>query len=272
MIDDLEASGVRSMILIASPMGRPIYEREGFRVLEQQVRSTIDGLSPAENAARPAAPSVRPERPEDACRPRPIRHGRRPEPGHSGARRPDDDDRRPRPTRRDPGLPDPGAVARRRGHRPGSGRRAAAPGATPPRDGPQRQGGRWDPREQRRRAGAAPRRWLARGARRRPDDPRRAARLAAGRDLRPIQRRTWVVALVNGCRAWDAIATAPAASALTHPQVRSLAVLPAAATLTHPSATNAVAVGLGPYAVLSGTRQKDAPIWTRIGSELAVRD
>ncbi len=62
VIDHLEASGVRSMVLIASPLGRPIYEREGFRALENQVRFTIDGLSPAET---PADPRLRPFAPSD---------------------------------------------------------------------------------------------------------------------------------------------------------------------------------------------------------------
>ncbi len=61
VIDHLEANGVRTMLLIASPMGRPIYEGEGFRVLDRQVRFTIDGLSPAETPPdarlRPFAPS-----------------------------------------------------------------------------------------------------------------------------------------------------------------------------------------------------------------------
>ena len=48
VIDRLEAGGCRTQLLIASPMGRPIYEREGFRVLGQQVRFTIDG-PPAED-------------------------------------------------------------------------------------------------------------------------------------------------------------------------------------------------------------------------------
>ena len=62
VIEHLEANGVRSMLLIASPMGRPIYEREGFTVLERQVRFTIDGLSPAET---PPDPRLRPFAPRD---------------------------------------------------------------------------------------------------------------------------------------------------------------------------------------------------------------
>ena len=46
VIAHLEASGCRSVVLIASPMGRPIYEREGFSVLDRQVRVTLDGLPP----------------------------------------------------------------------------------------------------------------------------------------------------------------------------------------------------------------------------------
>jgi GNAT superfamily N-acetyltransferase len=48
VIDDLEARGCRTQILIASPMGRPIYEREGFVELDRQVRFTIDGLPDAD--------------------------------------------------------------------------------------------------------------------------------------------------------------------------------------------------------------------------------
>jgi ribosomal protein S18 acetylase RimI-like enzyme len=56
VIEHLEAAGCRSQVLIASPMGRPIYEREGFRVIERQVRCTIDGLPPADD---PGDPRVR---------------------------------------------------------------------------------------------------------------------------------------------------------------------------------------------------------------------
>jgi len=62
VIDHLEANGARSIILIASPMGQPIYEGEGFRVLEQQVRFTIEGRSPAET---PPDPRLRPFAPSD---------------------------------------------------------------------------------------------------------------------------------------------------------------------------------------------------------------
>jgi GNAT superfamily N-acetyltransferase len=49
VLDELEARRCRTQILIASPLGRPIYEREGFTVLDRQVRFTIDGL-PADEA------------------------------------------------------------------------------------------------------------------------------------------------------------------------------------------------------------------------------
>jgi predicted N-acetyltransferase YhbS len=62
VIDHLEASGVRSMVLIASPMGRPLYEQLGFRVFERQVRFTIDGLPPE---AAPPDPRVRAFEPGD---------------------------------------------------------------------------------------------------------------------------------------------------------------------------------------------------------------
>lgn len=44
VIDELEARGCRTLVLIATSMGRPIYEREGFEVLDEQVRFSIDGL------------------------------------------------------------------------------------------------------------------------------------------------------------------------------------------------------------------------------------
>jgi GNAT superfamily N-acetyltransferase len=44
VIEELEARGCRSQVLIASPMGRPIYEREGFAELGRQVRFTAEPL------------------------------------------------------------------------------------------------------------------------------------------------------------------------------------------------------------------------------------
>jgi GNAT superfamily N-acetyltransferase len=46
VIAELEARGCRSQVLIASPMGRPIYEREGFTAIDHQVKFWIDGLPP----------------------------------------------------------------------------------------------------------------------------------------------------------------------------------------------------------------------------------
>jgi predicted N-acetyltransferase YhbS len=62
VIDHLEAGGVRSIVLIASPMGRPLYEQLGFRVFERNVRFTIDGLPPE---AAPHDPRIRPFEPAD---------------------------------------------------------------------------------------------------------------------------------------------------------------------------------------------------------------
>jgi len=53
VMDRLEEAGCRSMVLIASPMGRPIYEREGFEVIDRQVRFTADGLSERTAADEP---------------------------------------------------------------------------------------------------------------------------------------------------------------------------------------------------------------------------
>jgi GNAT superfamily N-acetyltransferase len=57
VIDELEARGCRTLVLIATSMGRPVYEREGFDVLDEQVRFSIDGL-PAD--AGTPDPLVRP--------------------------------------------------------------------------------------------------------------------------------------------------------------------------------------------------------------------
>jgi predicted N-acetyltransferase YhbS len=62
VVDHLEANGVRSIVLIASPMGRPLYERLGFRVFERQVRFTIDGLPPE---SAPVDPGIRAFAPTD---------------------------------------------------------------------------------------------------------------------------------------------------------------------------------------------------------------
>ena len=62
VLDDLEARGCRTQVLIASPLGRPIYEREGFTVLDQQVRFVIDGLPPEDG---PTDPRIRPFEPDD---------------------------------------------------------------------------------------------------------------------------------------------------------------------------------------------------------------
>jgi GNAT superfamily N-acetyltransferase len=52
VLDELERRGCRSQVLIASPLGRPIYERMGFVELARQVRFSGDGLGPP---AEPAA-------------------------------------------------------------------------------------------------------------------------------------------------------------------------------------------------------------------------
>jgi predicted N-acetyltransferase YhbS len=56
VLDELERRGCRSQLLIASPLGRPIYGRMGFVELARQVRFSGDGLGdPAE-----AAEAIRP--------------------------------------------------------------------------------------------------------------------------------------------------------------------------------------------------------------------
>ena len=57
VIDELEARGCRTLVLIATSMGRPVYEREGFEILDEQVRFSIDGL--LSNDASPD-PLIRP--------------------------------------------------------------------------------------------------------------------------------------------------------------------------------------------------------------------
>lgn len=59
VLDELERREARSQILIASPMGRPMYERLGFRVLDQQVRFAIDGLAPDPGLPDPRIRSFR---------------------------------------------------------------------------------------------------------------------------------------------------------------------------------------------------------------------
>ena len=44
VIDDLEERGCRSQVLIASPAGRPIYERLGFAVVDRQIRYHAPGM------------------------------------------------------------------------------------------------------------------------------------------------------------------------------------------------------------------------------------
>ena len=60
VLDRLEERGARTQILIASPMGRPIYEREGFRVLDRQVRFAIDGLPIDADDGAGGDPGIRP--------------------------------------------------------------------------------------------------------------------------------------------------------------------------------------------------------------------
>ncbi len=62
VLEELEERGCRTQILMASPLGRPIYERQGFTVLDRQVRVTIAGLPPDPG---PADPLLRPFAPGD---------------------------------------------------------------------------------------------------------------------------------------------------------------------------------------------------------------
>ena len=62
IIDELEARGCRTLVLIATSMGRPLYEREGFAILDEQIRFSIDGL-PADGG--PVDPLIRSFTPDD---------------------------------------------------------------------------------------------------------------------------------------------------------------------------------------------------------------
>jgi GNAT superfamily N-acetyltransferase len=62
VIDELESRGCRTLLLIATPMGRPVYEREGFAILDDQIRFSIDGLPETDE---PPDPGIRPFRPAD---------------------------------------------------------------------------------------------------------------------------------------------------------------------------------------------------------------
>ena len=104
VLERLETRGCRTQILIASPLGRPIYEREGFAVVDHQVRFTIDGLptDDRQDSERSSEHGIRPFEPRPArdSRPRPDGHRRR---SASRPRCPRDarlDPRRARPHRR----------------------------------------------------------------------------------------------------------------------------------------------------------------------------
>ena len=62
VIADLEDRGCRSQVLIASPAGRPIYERLGFTVVDRQIRYHAPGMG---NEQPWRARGLRPFRPED---------------------------------------------------------------------------------------------------------------------------------------------------------------------------------------------------------------
>ncbi len=59
VIDDLEERGCRTLVLIATDAGRPVYERLDFGLLEAQVHFSIDGLpaGPEPSAVRPFQPA-----------------------------------------------------------------------------------------------------------------------------------------------------------------------------------------------------------------------
>ena len=61
VIDELEARGCRTLVLIATSMGRPVYEREGFDVLDDQVRFSIDGLPAVAGLSDPLVRSFAPD-------------------------------------------------------------------------------------------------------------------------------------------------------------------------------------------------------------------
>lgn len=62
VIEDLEASGCRTLLLIATDRGRPLYEREGFTVHTEHRRLTSPGASDAgpDERVRPFSPEMLP--------------------------------------------------------------------------------------------------------------------------------------------------------------------------------------------------------------------
>jgi GNAT superfamily N-acetyltransferase len=60
VIDDLEARGCRTLVLIATDLGRPVYERLGFELLAAHVRYATPG-----SAETGGVPGVRPYAPGD---------------------------------------------------------------------------------------------------------------------------------------------------------------------------------------------------------------
>jgi ribosomal protein S18 acetylase RimI-like enzyme len=57
----LEERGCQSLVLIASDMGQPLYAGEGFRILEHQIRFSIDGLPPDSSDRDPLVRAYREE-------------------------------------------------------------------------------------------------------------------------------------------------------------------------------------------------------------------
>ncbi len=58
--DDLETRGCRTLLLIATSHGRPLYEREGFSVLTEHQRFATDGLASGAGGTSRTADRVRP--------------------------------------------------------------------------------------------------------------------------------------------------------------------------------------------------------------------
>ena len=144
VLDVAGDAGCRTSVLVATDVGRPLYEKLGFEVQTSIVVVEAPGTGAdasgvaAGGAGRSAGPPVPPRRPRGDGPPRPRRDRRGPAPPAARVRDPGVGHASSTTRPRDRRLRGPGAMGRRRDHRPGPGRRAGAPRgpAAPDRPGP----------------------------------------------------------------------------------------------------------------------------------------